>query len=81
MNWRQDYDKAANRLREEWDPERGTLRLVRGDGEIVERCVSKKQQEALRKTATQNSSQWVGDRAQYTGRDKFPTQNPIYGYK
>ena len=77
---KEDYEKNANRLHEEWDPERGTWRLIRGDGEIVERCVSKQAQEALRRMATKNSG-WAGDRANYTGKEAWPSQNPFYGYK
>ena len=51
------------------------MRLVKGDGEIIERIVSKEKQDELRRTATNYTPQ------SYTGKEKFPSQHPVFGYK
>ena len=43
-------------VREVFEPETGRMRLVRGDGEIIERIVSRQEQEDIRRHA----SRWVG---------------------
>eukprot|EP00624_Nannochloropsis_granulata_P006411 evm.model.NODE_47825_length_7540_cov_29.984085.2 len=40
-------------IREVFDEETGRIRLVRGTGEIIERIVSKDQQRAINKQATE----------------------------
>jgi hypothetical protein len=47
-----EYEEQRNRLREEYDPSTGRMRLVRGDGEIVERIVSREQHRAINAIAT-----------------------------
>ncbi|KAK8805821.1 hypothetical protein WA158_002477 [Blastocystis sp. Blastoise] len=49
---KEQYDKKKNTLREVYDEETGRWRLIRGDGEIVERIVTKEKQSEINKTAT-----------------------------
>eukprot|EP00976_Prorocentrum_cordatum_P081593 1184473-Prorocentrum_minimum.AAC.1 len=61
---------------EVWDAELGRMRAVRGDGQIVEECVSKHEQRRIMTASANHISV-----KQYTGKEKFPTQHPWFGYK
>lgn len=49
---KQDYDKVNSQIREVRDPKTGRVRLVRGEGEILEQIVSKEEQQKIRRLAT-----------------------------
>ena len=49
---REHYEALQSQLREEFDPQTGRMRLVRGTGEIVERIVSRTQHQAINRQAT-----------------------------
>uniref|UniRef100_A0A7S0RCW2 ADP-ribosylation factor-like protein 6-interacting protein 4 n=1 Tax=Pyramimonas obovata TaxID=1411642 RepID=A0A7S0RCW2_9CHLO len=68
--------KAAARIERVWDPELGRMRAVRGDGQIVEECVSQQEQRRIMSASANHVSV-----RQYTGKDKFPSQHPWFGYK
>mmetsp|Transcript_4501 Transcript_4501/g.6078 ORF Transcript_4501/g.6078 Transcript_4501/m.6078 type:complete len:212 (+) Transcript_4501:284-919(+) len=67
---------AATQITKFWDPELGRMRARNGNGEIVEECVSRRQQQNLIHTAANHIPV-----KQYTGLDKFPSQHPWFGYK
>eukprot|EP00300_Choanocystis_sp_HF-7_P032092 c42109_g1_i1.p1 GENE.c42109_g1_i1~~c42109_g1_i1.p1 ORF type:complete len:166 (+),score=34.25 c42109_g1_i1:49-546(+) len=72
-----EYAKQQKQYRQVFDEDTGRVRLVRGTGEIVERIVSREEQERIRKSA----SMWVAPNlSQHTGKAAFPTQHPWFGY-
>eukprot|EP01134_Creolimax_fragrantissima_P002003 CFRG2003T1 len=46
------YEKQASRLSKAFDPDTGRVRLIRGDGEIVEEIVSRSEQKRINEAAT-----------------------------
>jgi len=50
---REDYERQQSIVRKVLDPETGRMRLVRGDGEIIEEIVSRDRQREINKMATQ----------------------------
>ncbi|TMW50527.1 hypothetical protein DOY81_004388 [Sarcophaga bullata] len=48
----EEYQERQNRIRREIDPTTGRLRLIKGDGEILEEIVSKERHKAINKEAT-----------------------------
>jgi hypothetical protein len=55
MRWpTQEYEKLRNTYREVYDPDSGRTRVVRGDGEIVERIVSREQHRVICRQATRH---------------------------
>ena len=49
---REQYETLQSQIREEYDPETGRNRLVRGTGEIIERIVSRSHHQAINRQAT-----------------------------
>ncbi len=49
---REQWLAEQARVREEYDPDTGRMRLVRGSGEIIERVVSKDRHAAINKLST-----------------------------
>ncbi|XP_073818590.1 ADP-ribosylation factor-like protein 6-interacting protein 4 [Musca autumnalis] len=49
----EEYQKRQNRIRREVDPRTGRVRLIKGDGEVLEEIVSKERHKAINKEATQ----------------------------
>jgi len=49
---REEHEAKQSIVREVYDPETGRTRLVRGDGEIIERIVSRDQHAAINRQAT-----------------------------
>ena len=49
---REEYQAKQSIVREVYDPETGRTRLVRGDGEIIERIVSRDEHAAINRQAT-----------------------------
>lgn len=49
---KQEYEKLNSQIREVRDPKTGRVRLVRGEGEILEQIVSKEEQQKIRRLAT-----------------------------
>eukprot|EP00038_Savillea_parva_P002621 m.115983 g.115983 ORF g.115983 m.115983 type:complete len:204 (+) comp10898_c1_seq2:568-1179(+) len=50
---RDDYEQQQSVVRRVYDPDTGRMRLVKGDGEILEEIVSKDRQRQINKMATQ----------------------------
>ena len=48
----EEYQERQNRIRREIDPTTGRLRLIKGDGEILEEIVSKERHKVINKEAT-----------------------------
>lgn len=48
----EEYQERQNRIRREIDPITGRLRLIKGDGEILEEIVTKERHKAINKEAT-----------------------------
>jgi len=48
----EEYIKKSNQISEVFDPDTGRTRLVKGSGEIIEKIVSRDQQNAIRKMAS-----------------------------
>eukprot|EP00013_Stygamoeba_regulata_P029006 CAMPEP_0177653556 /NCGR_PEP_ID=MMETSP0447-20121125/13804_1 /TAXON_ID=0 /ORGANISM="Stygamoeba regulata, Strain BSH-02190019" /LENGTH=192 /DNA_ID=CAMNT_0019157031 /DNA_START=151 /DNA_END=729 /DNA_ORIENTATION=- len=51
----EEHQKRANAVRKVYDPDTGRVRYVKGDGEIVERIVSKEEHLRLNKIATMHT--------------------------
>lgn len=49
----EEYQKRQSRLRKEIDPVTGRMRLIKGDGEVLEEIVSRDRHKAINKEATQ----------------------------
>jgi len=49
---KQEYDKKQSVIREVYDPQTGRIRMIKGDGEILESIVTKLQHQAINQTAT-----------------------------
>ena len=49
-----EYQEHRSRITEVYDEASGRYRLVRGDGEILERIVSRQQHEQINRSATQS---------------------------
>ena len=49
---REEHQARQSIVREVYDPETGRTRLVRGDGEIIERIVSRDEHAAINRQAT-----------------------------
>ena len=49
---REEYQAKQSIVREVYDPETGRTRFVRGDGEIIERIVSRDEHAAINRQAT-----------------------------
>mmetsp|Transcript_44218 Transcript_44218/g.84552 ORF Transcript_44218/g.84552 Transcript_44218/m.84552 type:complete len:200 (-) Transcript_44218:358-957(-) len=71
-----EANSAAKTITKFWDPELGRMRSRSGTGEIVEECVSRRQQQQI----MHSTALHVAVR-QYTGKEKFPSQHPWFGYK
>eukprot|EP00472_Partenskyella_glossopodia_P014787 CAMPEP_0197515140 /NCGR_PEP_ID=MMETSP1318-20131121/354_1 /TAXON_ID=552666 /ORGANISM="Partenskyella glossopodia, Strain RCC365" /LENGTH=175 /DNA_ID=CAMNT_0043063423 /DNA_START=211 /DNA_END=738 /DNA_ORIENTATION=- len=69
-------EEEGQKIRRVWDPDLGVHRLQRLNGEIVEECVSYAQQRNL----IVQKSRYISPK-QYTGKDKFPSEHPWFGYK
>mmetsp|Transcript_62145 Transcript_62145/g.110764 ORF Transcript_62145/g.110764 Transcript_62145/m.110764 type:complete len:189 (-) Transcript_62145:1243-1809(-) len=74
----EDAEREANRTSRVYEPETGRWRLMKANGEIVEEIVSKERHAAIQKSASLHVPTSVQN---YTGRDKFPSQHPWFGYK
>jgi len=81
---------AGQRILKVWDPSLGVERSVRANGEIVEQCVSRAAAQQLQQDKARHVPTVSGPPAQppgpepgetYTGRTKFPSQHPWFGYK
>eukprot|EP00192_Tetraselmis_astigmatica_P020321 CAMPEP_0117662200 /NCGR_PEP_ID=MMETSP0804-20121206/7930_1 /TAXON_ID=1074897 /ORGANISM="Tetraselmis astigmatica, Strain CCMP880" /LENGTH=190 /DNA_ID=CAMNT_0005469091 /DNA_START=747 /DNA_END=1316 /DNA_ORIENTATION=+ len=55
-----DHIREKERVREVYEPETGRVRLVKGDGEIVEQIVSRDEQQRIRNTASMTSTSAQG---------------------
>ncbi|XP_075264723.1 ADP-ribosylation factor-like protein 6-interacting protein 4 [Convolutriloba macropyga] len=79
-----EYAPEKERVREVYEPETGRVRLVKGDGEVVEKIVSREEQERIRKTATMTSTsaqrRRCCKRENGPAKSKFPSQHPWFGY-
>ena len=88
-----DAQQWDTNIRQVWDASLGRYRSVRGDGEIVEACVSRDEQRRMMKQASTYvsnganvglpapvSAQQTVSR-QYTGKDLWPSQHPWWGMK
>jgi len=49
---KEEYDKEQSKIREVYDPLSGRVRLVRGNGEIIERIVSSEAHRQINSLAT-----------------------------
>ncbi|XP_061396898.1 ADP-ribosylation factor-like protein 6-interacting protein 4 [Musca vetustissima] len=49
----EEYQKRQNRIRREVDPSTGRVRLIKGDGEVLEEIVTKERHKAINREATQ----------------------------
>ncbi|CAD5121030.1 DgyrCDS9571 [Dimorphilus gyrociliatus] len=47
-----EWKKKSQEIRREFDPESGRIRLIRGEGEIIEEIVSKKRQMEINRNST-----------------------------
>ena len=80
-------DAAAERERLQqiqrvWDPSLGVYRSVRLSGEVVEESVSRGEQQRLMAAKARHVGPVGPTAAQsFTGREKFPSQHPWFGYK
>lgn len=78
--------EAAQRVTRVFDPILGVWRMVRSGGEVLESCVSRQEQRQLMAAKARtvqpsvSAAPSVGQES-YTGRDKFPSQHPWFGYK
>lgn len=54
---REDYEKLRQTVREVYDEESGRYRLVRGNGEIIERIVSRQDHQSINRQATKGDGQ------------------------
>jgi len=48
----QEFIKKSNEISEIFDPDTGRTRLIKGSGEIIEKIVSRDQQNSIRKMAS-----------------------------
>ena len=81
-------DAAAERERLQqiqrvWDPSLGVYRSVRLSGEVVEESVSRGEQQRLMAAKARHVGPVGPPTAaqSFTGREKFPSQHPWFGYK
>jgi len=58
---REDYEAQQSVVREVYDEESGRYRLVRGNGEIIERIVSRSDHQRINQTATQGDGSSFSD--------------------
>ncbi|KAJ1930625.1 ADP-ribosylation factor-like protein 6-interacting protein 4 [Tieghemiomyces parasiticus] len=59
---KEEYDRRQSVIRQVFDPLSGRTRLIKGDGEVIERIVSKEEQRHINRMATE------GDALSYTSR-------------
>ena len=66
-----------------WDPSLGVYRSVRLSGEVVEDSVSRGEQQRLMAAKARHVGPVGPPTAaqSFTGREKFPSQHPWFGYK
>ncbi len=76
-----DFERSQ-KIHRVFDPSLGVTRSVRASGEVVEEAVSRAEQQALmRAKARGPAAMPPTDQSGYTGREKFPSQHPWFGYK
>lgn len=51
---KEEYEKRQSIIRKVYDEETGRLRLIKGDGEVIEEIVTKKAHDEINKNATQS---------------------------
>lgn len=51
---KEEYEKRQSIIRKVYDEESGRLRLIKGDGEVIEEIVTKKAHDEINKNATQS---------------------------
>ena len=73
--------ERAQRVHVFYDASLGVHRSVRESGEVVEQCVSRSEQQRLMHAKARHVGPSRPPSDTYTGRDKFPSQHPWYGYK
>ena len=75
--------ERAQRIHRVWDASLGCYRSVRESGEVVEQSVSRTQQQAMMRAKARVVPQGPAAHqpATYTGKDKFPSQHPWFGFK
>ena len=88
MGAQRPEDAAAERERLQqiqrvWDPSLGVYRSVRLSGEVVEESVSRGEQQRLMAAKARHVGPVGPPTAaqSFTGREKFPSQHPWFGYK
>ena len=78
-----EYERSQ-RIFTVFDPSLGVERQVRASGEVVEQCVSRSAAAQLQHDKARVVQPVVTpgpQRETYTGRTKFPSQHPWFGYK
>ena len=70
---------AMQRVQRVYDPSLGVERCVRLNGEVVEESVSRGEQQRRAHLKARHISTASGE--SYTGRERFPSQHPWFGYK
>ena len=81
--------ERSQRVHRVYDESLGVTRLVRESGEVLESCVSLQEQRRLMAAKAMHVQPVSQARAlgpptaaeSYTGRDKFPSQHPWFGFK
>ena len=77
--------ERAQRIHSVFDPSLGVYRSVRESGEVVEQCVSRAEQQRMMQAKARVVQGVTAPPSQgsttYTGRDKFPSQHPWFGFK
>jgi len=49
---KEEWEKQQNQLKRVFDPDTGRMRLIKGDGEVMEEIVSREQQKKINQKAT-----------------------------
>ena len=75
--------ESGCRIQRVWDPSLGVYRSVRLSGEVVEESVSRGEQQRLMAAKARHVGPVGPPTAaqSFTGREKFPSQHPWFGYK
>lgn len=53
-----EYDKRQSHIRKVEDPETGRIRLIKGDGEVLEEIVTREQHKKINKAATEGDGRF-----------------------
>jgi len=49
---KEEWEKKQSVVRREFDEDTGRVRLIKGDGEVLEECVSRERQQEINRAAT-----------------------------